>query len=152
MQMWRYLTMTILSFILLSLFPSFQIKDVVEQFHRLETKDSEIAFSNTYQGSFDPSILAFVCAVEMKQVEYLYNPYKKLKIFHKTKQRLNLLIQRNPTNIYLRYVRLLLQEKTPRFLGYNENIQEDKKFLQRQMNIKDESDYLDRYIHKNTSL
>jgi hypothetical protein len=142
---------------LLSLFFSFfmmstNIKEVVEEFHSLETRESEDIFVENYTKSSQPSILAYVCALEMKQAEYSYNPFSKLKIFKRTKKKLDSLVQSNPTNVHLRYIRLMLQEKTPSILGYNDDIEEDKMFLTKKLEILDDSDYLDLFIHKNTSL
>ncbi len=131
---------------------STNIKEVVEEFHSLETRESEIVFVENYTQSSQPSILAYVCAVEMKQAEYSHNPISKLRVFKRTKKKLDSLIQTNPTDVHLRYVRLLLQEKTPGILGYNDYIEEDKLFLKNKLEILDDSDYLDSYIHKNTSL
>ncbi len=139
-----------LTFILF--FSSANIKEVVEEFHALETRESEDVFIENYNQSSQPSILAYVCAIEMKEAEYKYNPFSKLKIFNRTKKKLDSLIQSNPTDVHLRYIRLVLQEKTPSILGYNDNIEEDKIFLTKKLDILDDSDYLDIYIHKNTSL
>jgi hypothetical protein len=142
---------------LLSLFfclilSSSNIKEVVKEFHNLSTRQSEVIFVENYSLSSQPSILAYVCAVEMKQAEYSHNPISKLRIFKHTKKKLDSLVQSNPTDVHLRYIRLLLQEKTPSILGYNDNIKEDKIFLINKLEILDDSDYLDLYIHKNTSL
>jgi hypothetical protein len=142
----------LLSLIFISLFSSANIKEVVEEFHTLETRESEDVFIENYNQSSHPSILAYVCAIEMKEAEYKFNPFSKLKIFKHTKKKLDSLIQTNPTDVHLRYIRLILQEKTPSILGYNDNIDEDKLFLTSKLEILDDSDYLDLYIHKNTSL
>ncbi|MDG2052304.1 MAG: hypothetical protein P8J69_00790 [Flavobacteriaceae bacterium] len=128
------------------------IKEVVEEFHDLKTKESEEVFVKKYTLNSQPSILGYVCAIEMKQAQYSYNPISKIKIFKQTKEKLDLLIQLNLSNVHLRYVRLLLQETSPVILGYDTNIEEDKIFLSKILEISDDSDYLDLYIHKNTSL
>jgi hypothetical protein len=131
---------------------STNIKEVVEEFHALQTRESEAVFIENYTQSSQPSILAYVCAIEMKQAEYRHNPISKLKIFKHTKKKLDSLIQTKPTDVHLRYIRLLLQEKAPGILGYNDYIDEDKIFLTSKLEVIDDSDYLDLYILKNTSL
>ena len=128
------------------------IKEVVEEFHALKTKESEVLFVEKYTLSSRPSILGYVCAIEMKQAQYNYNPISKIKIFKQTKEKLDSLIQSNPSNVHLRYVRLLLQETLPGILGYDSNIEEDKIFLSKTLDVSGDSDYLDLYIYKNTSL
>ena len=76
----------------------------------------------------------------------------KLKVFNQNKKLLNSLINQNESNVHLRYIRLLAQEKAPSFLGYNEHIKEDKAFLKKILDTKDATDYLDTYIKANTSL
>jgi hypothetical protein len=142
-----------LSSLIFSLFMvSTNIKGVVEEFHSLETRESEDVFVENYKQSSQPSILAYVCALEMKQAEYSVNPFSKLKIFKRTKKKLDSLVQSNPTDVHLRYIRLMLQEKTPSILGYNDYIEEDKMFLTKKLEILDDSDYLNLFIRKNTSL
>ena len=131
---------------------SYNIRDVVDEFHKLHDRDSEKMFISNYQQSKEPSILAYVCAIEMKQAEYGYNPILKLKIFYDVKKRLEKLVEKNPNDIHLRYVRLVLQERTPSILGYKDHIDEDKVFLNNKLNTVDKSDYLDAYIYTNTSL
>ena len=142
----------LLSLLFILFLSSTNIKEVVEEFHDLDTRESEVEFVENYTQSSQPSILAYVCAVEMKQAKYGYNPISKLRIFKHSKKKIDSLIQTNPTDVHLRYIRLVLQEKTPRFLGYNDYIEEDKTFLSSKLEIIDDSDYLDLYIHKNTSL
>lgn len=125
---------------------------VAHEFHLLKTQEEELAFIDKYENESNPTKLAYVCAVEMKQAEYGINPFFKYKTFVNVKQKLDELIEDNPTNVHLRYIRLLLQENTPKILGYNENIEEDKNILAEKLEINDESDLLDDYIYKNTSL
>ena len=128
------------------------IKEVVNEFHELSTEDEEVVFIDKYKNNTNPSITGYVIAMEMKQAEYVFNPAAKLKIFKKSKNNLNVLIEENPNDVHLRYIRLVLQENTPGILGYNDFIEEDKLFLKNKMTIVDDSDYLDLYINKNTSL
>jgi len=137
-------------FFLVSLF--FEPQIVRDEFHQLQTQKQENVFILKYQNDPSPSIQAYVCAVEMKQAEYAFNPIKKLKVFVKTKKKLELLIEKNPSNIDLRYIRLLLQERTPSILGYKDRIQEDKQILSTKLSLKEISKELEVYIYNNTSL
>jgi hypothetical protein len=125
---------------------------IVSEFHLLTNKDDELKFIVKYHNNESATVQAYVCAVEMKQAEYPINPISKLKIFNRTKKKLNILIRDNPENIDLRYVRLLLQEQTPSILGYKDNIEEDKKFLKNEFDLKNISKDLKEYIYQNTSL
>jgi hypothetical protein len=131
---------------------STDIREVVKEFHDLKTEKSEIQFIEKYKQSLDPSVLAYVVSIAMKQAEYSYNPYYKIKIFKTNKKKLNTLLNSNKSNIHLRYVRLVAQENAPSILGYDDYIMEDKAFLKKKLDQKDKIDYLDKYIKANTSL
>ena len=123
----------------------------VSMFHNLNNKQAEELYINTYKNtSIDMD--AYVLALEMKKAQYTILPWRKWTIFSSQKKRLNQLIALYPQNIHLRYVRLVLQEHSPAFLGYNEHIEEDKNFLLLKINQVDSTDYLDRYIKQHTSL
>jgi hypothetical protein len=128
------------------------IKDVVKEFHQLKTEEAEIKFITKYNQSTDPSVLAYVVSIAMKQAEYSYNPYYKLNVFNTNKALLDSLIMQHSSNTHLRYVRLVVQQNTPWILGYNGFIEEDQLFLKKMLEVKDESDYLDQYIMANTAL
>lgn len=137
-------------FFLLVFFSEPQV--VMEEFHQLNSEKEEIVFIDKYVKDSNPSVQAYVCAIEMKQAEYSFNPVRKLSVFNKAKKKLNLLIVTNPKNIDLRYIRLFIQEQTPRFLGYKDRIEEDKKFLKTKIKAKEISKKLEAYIYNNTSL
>jgi len=126
--------------------------EVVTQFHKLSSEAEEIRFIEKYKNNSSPDVKAYVYAVQMKQAEYSYNPYTKLDIFIRYKNLLDKAINENPNNVHLRYMRLVIQEKTPSLLGYKDQIEIDKTFLKVILNKKDSTDYLDKYILKYTSL
>jgi hypothetical protein len=145
-----------MTFIYLILLLSFDfnsdVKQVALEYHKLENEASEISFIHKYHGSQDASVMAYVTSIAMKQAEYSPNPLRKLQLFQENKTILNELIDKHRSNIHLRYVRLLAQENTPDFLGYNEYIEEDKLILKNILDVEDETDYLDYFIRANTSL
>ena len=130
----------------------FEPQIVMDEFHALKSEKEENLFMVKYKNNNSVSVQAYLCAVEMKQAEYAFNPMTKFKIFNKAKRKLNLLIETNPKNIDLRYIRLLLQESTPSILRYNDTIEEDKIFLKKIIEAKKISKQLETYIYKNTSL
>ena len=128
------------------------IQEVIKEFHELKTEQAEIQFIKKHKHSSDPSVLAYVVSIAMKQAEYSYNPYYKIKVFKTNRKRLNELVNSFKSNIHLRYVRLVAQENAPSILGYHDFIEEDKAFLKLKLEQKDKTDYLDKYIKANTSL
>lgn len=142
----------LLSIVLLTIALGSDIEDVVFDFHQLKTERAEVNFINAHKATVDPSVKAYVVSISMKQAEYLFNPNAKLQVFNFNKKLLNQLVNENQSNVHLRYVRLVAQENTPKILGYNDHIEEDKLFLKKKLETNDESDFLDTYIKKNTSL
>lgn len=123
----------------------------VNQFHQLTNKEEEESFINQYTNtSVDAN--AYVIALEMKKAQYTIFPWRKWSIFQTQKKELNQLVSQHPQNVHLRYIRLVLQEQTPAFLGYNTYIAEDKDFLLTLLNKNDSTDYMDTYIKQHTSL
>ena len=57
------------------------------------------------------------------------NPAKKITYFRKGKQLIAEAVRLNPDNFEIRFLRFATQSKTPSFLGYDQNIEEDKRFL-----------------------
>lgn len=138
--------------IIILVFSFSNTQKVMDEFHLLASEQDEKLFIEKYVANESPTIQGYICAVEMKQAEYVLNPITKLKIFNRSKKKLNELIVTYPTNINLRYLRLLLQERTPSILGYNDKIQEDKSFLEEKINTEEVTEEFKNYIYKNTSI
>jgi hypothetical protein len=126
--------------------------DFVVKYHKLTTKEAELAYIANYKNSKEVSIQGYVISLEMKQAKYKTMPWSKLKVFNTNKNKLEELILKNPNNIHLRYIRLVIQENTPGILGYTSSIKKDKQFLKEVLQKKDSVSYLHTYIINNTSL
>ncbi|XRE43647.1 hypothetical protein ACIVBQ_001851 [Tenacibaculum discolor] len=124
----------------------------VIEYHELATKEAELSYIKKYKNSKEVSIQAYVVSLQMKQAKYKMMPWSKLKVFNTEKHKLETLISKNPNNIHLRYVRLVIQENTPSILGYKSSIKKDKQFLKEELQKKDSTNYLHTYIINNTSL
>ena len=124
----------------------------VTDYHEVSNKKEELLYINKFQNSKEVAVKGYVISLRMKQAKYKFLPWSKLIIFKKEKNKLESLINKHPSNIHLRYVRLVIQEKLPKLLNYSSQINSDKEFLKKYLNKKDSTDYLDKYIIKNTSL
>ncbi len=68
------------------------------------------------------------------------NPISKYSHFNKGKKLLSDALKKEPKNLEIRFMRYICQEKTPSFLGYKDNLEEDKRFiLNEYKNTKDEN-------------
>ncbi len=137
---------------LLFMSPNTVIEDVMEEFHSLLSKKQENSFLKRYEKSKDPSVLAYVITLEIKQAEYAFSPLKKYNIFNTGKAKLEALVSENPKNMHLRYMRYLIQKGAPSFLGYKDNLVNDAAKIKSYLAINIDSDSLSMYIQKNCSL
>lgn len=71
----------------------------------------------------------YLAAYEILLAKHIGNPFKKVGQFKEGKKHLEELIKENPNHIEARFIRWSVQVHAPSFLGYNNNIIEDKNFL-----------------------
>lgn len=71
----------------------------------------------------------YKAAFQMFMAKHAGNPIKKMSYFKGGKGLLDTQIKSSPTNVELRFLRLCIQFYTPGYLGYRDNIKEDKEFL-----------------------
>ena len=89
----------------------------------------------------DPLFYGYKGVATMIKAKHVINPFRRLSFFREGKAILNEAIQSDPSNYELRFLRFSAQSKTPGFLGYRENIEEDKKFLVQEFPEFKEGDY-----------
>lgn len=102
-----------------------------------------IVYMNKAKSEYDktkkPILLAFYASGNFFMAKHATNPIKKYGYFNRGKKALNEAVMKEPNNLEIRFLRYLCQEKTPKFLGYNKNIEDDKAFVLREYkNSKDE--------------
>lgn len=73
--------------------------------------------------------LSYLGAFQMIWATHVSNPFSKLSTFNRGKKKINEAVMTDPDNVEIRLVRLSVQIKSPSFLGYKSNIDEDKKFI-----------------------
>lgn len=72
---------------------------------------------------------AYLGALVMKSAQFPSTPKEKIAVFKEGKELLESAISKEPKNGEFRFLRLATQEKSPKVLKYNGNIEEDKKIL-----------------------
>lgn len=77
----------------------------------------------------DPLFYGYKGVATMIKAKHVINPFRRLSFFREGKAILNEAIESDPSNSELRFLRFSAQTQAPGFLGYRENIEEDKKFL-----------------------
>ncbi len=94
-----------------------------------ETNDKLVdQFSNLNTAS-NPTLLAYKGAVLTLKAKFSKSKEEKKKYFKEGISSIENAIKADSSKIEIRYLRLSVQENSPKFLGYHKNIEEDKKFI-----------------------
>lgn len=72
---------------------------------------------------------AYLGALTMKSAQFPSTPKEKISVFKEGKVLLEASISKEPKNGEFRFLRIAMQEKSPKILHYTGNIEEDKKIL-----------------------
>ena len=88
-----------------------------------------------YKSKNDSIIYAYRTVADLMLIKYKYNPFYKLKLFTEYSRKLDLIVKNNFTNIEIRFLRYCVQKQTPRFLGYNDNLELDYQFIIQNIDI-----------------
>jgi len=74
---------------------------------------------------------AFEGALTMKKAGLSNGASKKLKIFKSGHQKLEKAIQKDPSNVEYRFLRLMVQENAPKALGYKNELDKDSEVVRK---------------------
>ncbi len=102
-------------------------------YHLLETGQQIKEFVDNFSPSLCIYSVPYVASAIMMKAEHTRLPHHKLEHFLKGKKMLEAFIADHPDNIEGRYVRLLVQSHSPKFLGYNDHIEDDLFFIERNL-------------------
>jgi len=103
-----------------------------------------ISTCEKYKSKKDSTIYAYRTVADLMLIKYKYNPLYKLQLFSEYSRKLDLIVINNFNNIEIRFLRYCVQKETPRFLGYNYNLELDYKFIIENIDI--QSKELQEYI------
>ncbi|MBK0370157.1 hypothetical protein [Flavobacterium agrisoli] len=78
--------------------------------------------------------LAYLGAYQTIWANHIFNPISKLATFKKGKANIEKAVQQASENVEIRFIRLSVQQNCPKFLGYYQNISEDRDYLIRYKN------------------
>lgn len=76
-----------------------------------------------------PILQCYKGAVIMVGAKYSINPFRKFSAFSNGKKQVEKAIQRDSNNVEMHYIRFTLQTNLPSFLGYHDNINNDKEYI-----------------------
>ena len=73
--------------------------------------------------------LAYLGGFQGIWASHVFNPIKKIQSFKEGKKNIEDAINKDSENIEIRFIRLSIQKNAPSFLGYNNDIEEDRNFI-----------------------
>lgn len=94
-----------------------------------ESKASALQLSKILDGVDDksaPILLCYKGVADMMEAKHLFNPIYKLSRFNAGKAKIEEAIRRDPDDLEMRFLRFSIQNNLPGFLGYKEQIDQDK--------------------------
>jgi len=77
----------------------------------------------------DAVLMAYYGAATAAAPACISSPAKKISYFRRGKQLIAEAVRLQPDNFEIRFLRFATQSKTPSFLGYDQHIAEDKRYL-----------------------
>ena len=80
------------------------------------------------------TLLAYKASATMMMARYVWNPIDKMKYFKKGKKIMEEAVLNGKENIEVRFLRWMVQDNLPSFLGYKNNIAEDRSFVLSNLN------------------
>lgn len=103
--------------------------------------DSHELTTNLYNelsslNSNDPLIWAYVATLEGLKAKHSWNPYSKLKYVNRADKQISKAVAASPEDLEIRFMRFSLQYYTPSFLGYSDDLVEDRKMIVRLFELK----------------
>ena len=78
-----------------------------------------------------PNKGAYVGALSMMKASFPATPSRKLNLFKSGHKQLEAAIRQDSLNAELRFLRLMIQENAPGFLGYKSDLQKDSAYIRK---------------------
>jgi len=88
-----------------------------------------IEMLSPYNENNNPLYAGYQASAIMMMAKHVFNPFSKMSYFKRGKSILETAIKADENNIELRFLRFNAQTHIPSFLGYDDSIQIDTKFL-----------------------
>ena len=85
----------------------------------------------TSLNSNDPLIWAYVGTLEGLKAKHSWNPYSKLKHVNRADKQITKAVTAAPDDLEIRFMRFSFQFYTPSFLGFSDDLAEDRKAIVR---------------------
>lgn len=74
-------------------------------------------------------VLAYRGALEAIMTKTTWNLFKKINYLNNSELSFKKAVEKSPSDVEIRFMRMAVQYEIPEYLGYSENIEEDRKFI-----------------------
>ena len=125
-----------ITIIILSFLPILQQEPFMEQVREYydqapQSREATENLISLVEDHVDTSavLLAYQASATMMMANHVGSPFKKISYFRKGKRMLEQAVERNPSNVEVRFLRFAAQSEIPGFLGYKDNLEEDKQLI-----------------------
>lgn len=109
------------------------LEDLREKYFEIDTIEQADLFIYTLKEDFSIEAIGYTAALNFTKSKLYKFPLKKLKYFKRGKSMLDDVINDNPENLELRYLRYCIQKNVPEFLNYNNHIIEDLSLIKNEI-------------------
>jgi len=139
-----------LLFILLLVPNKIDLKEIRQLFMVVDKKEQAceelLSFTDGYTIGYKPLIYAYHAAAEMTMANHVSWPGSKLKYFKAGRIKLEAVVKENMDNVEIRYIRFAVQYGSPGFLGYQDDMEQDKAFIKKNLEKAELPPYLKKII------
>ncbi len=85
-----------------------------------------------------PLLNAYIGTLYLKAASFPATPRERIQNFRQGKVLIDKEIENNPTQVEMRFLRLMFQENSPGILNYKDNLEEDKTVIMQHFHTTDE--------------
>lgn len=109
--------------------PLSKIRELYIKAAREEAAAEELLLLTEQKKHREAPFLGYYAAAHMIMAKHTVNPIRKLNYFNQGKELFSKAIKAYPQNVELRFLRFVVQVKTPGFLNYDDDRESDKEVL-----------------------
>lgn len=96
----------------------------------LDSKKVDLLDQKIEQFSYQSSLLkVYIGASYAIKAKNQWNPFSALRLLSKSIKKMDEAVNKAPTNLEIRFIRFAVQTNIPSYLGYSDNLEEDKDYL-----------------------
>ncbi|NQZ76147.1 MAG: hypothetical protein HRT61_08560 [Ekhidna sp.] len=108
------------------------LKDVRSEFHKVVLEPSQSKHFHEFMEEIEgnsTTLRAYKAVSHAILAQSLWNPFSKLSQVMKYDQQIESLVEEDPTNIEIRFLRLAIECHLPSFLGMSTHVKEDSQMI-----------------------